>query len=155
MLRRWDHGVVPVEEGKWLDLEDGVQVYFEPDGHYRSGDHWLVPARTATGDVLWPRTEAGPRALPPDGIEHHYAPLARISLDGKGVVTVQSDCRCSFDPTETMFGQVLFAENSADLTDAEALTEAAGRLRERLAANPNLRAEVRGYASLTRTTRTS
>lgn len=149
MLRRWDHGVVPVEEGKWLDLEDGVQVFFEPDGHYRSGDHWLIPARTATGDVLWPRTEDGPKALPPDGIEHHYAPLARIWLDGKGVVTIQSDCRCSFDPTETMFGQVLFAENSSEVADTEALTEAAGRLRERLAANPKLRAEVRGYASLT------
>lgn len=149
LLRRWDHAAVPVAEGKWLDLEDGVQVYFEPGGHYRAGDHWLVPARTATGDVLWPRTSDGPRALPPDGIEHHYAPLARISLDSKGVVTVQSDCRCSFDPTETPVNQVVFEANTADLTETATtrLTEDAHRLRERLAADPDLWAEVRGFAS--------
>jgi predicted flap endonuclease-1-like 5' DNA nuclease len=88
-----------VQEGKWIDLEDGVQVYFEPDGSYRTGDYWLVPARTATGNVLWPTNEENaPEALPPHGIEHHYAPLARLSLDGSGNVTCGDDCRCSFDP---------------------------------------------------------
>src|SRR5690606_17716478 len=43
ILRRWDQGsdVVPVQEGRWIDLEDGVQVHFEPGGTYRTGDHWL------------------------------------------------------------------------------------------------------------------
>jgi dipeptidyl aminopeptidase/acylaminoacyl peptidase len=52
LLRRWDQDsdVLPVQEGKWIDLEDGVQVYFEPGGTYRTGDYWLVPARTAVGD---------------------------------------------------------------------------------------------------------
>jgi hypothetical protein len=35
-----------------------VQVYFEHVAlfrrTYRRGDDWLIPARTATGDVLWP-----------------------------------------------------------------------------------------------------
>ncbi|MDD0857551.1 DUF6519 domain-containing protein [Arthrobacter alpinus] len=65
-LRRWDHdgdpasgGAVAVVESSavpvtWLDLEDGVQVFFPgaADGNaaqYRTGDHWLIPARTATG----------------------------------------------------------------------------------------------------------
>lgn len=105
LLRRWDQGAdgIAVQEGKWIDLEDGVQIYFEPGGTYRTGDYWLIPARTAIGDVLWP-TEAGPdgeaapQALPPNGIKHHYAPLARISLDANGVVSCDADCRCTFEP---------------------------------------------------------
>jgi len=40
-----------------LTLADGVQIQFQksdPDGPaetYRTGDYWLIPARTATGDV--------------------------------------------------------------------------------------------------------
>lgn len=104
MLRRWDQdgGALPVREGKWIDLEDGVQIYFEPGGAYRTGDYWLIPARRATGDVIWP-AESGadgdrPAALPPHGIDHHVAPLARISVDGTGTVSCEADCRCTFDP---------------------------------------------------------
>ena len=94
-LRRWDHaatdlraggmaldgGAIVVREAgaqeNWLTLEDGLQIQFQNVGTtYRAGDYWLIPARTATGDVEWPRTDAGPVALPPRGIEHHYAPLA-------------------------------------------------------------------------------
>lgn len=101
LLRRWDHAsnALPVREGKWIDLEDGVQVQFELGSRYRTGDHWLVPARTETGNVLWP-TEADPdgapvpRALGPHGIEHHYAPLARIRVDEERAVHCVEDCRC-------------------------------------------------------------
>jgi len=103
LLRRWDHGSapIPVSEGKWVDLEDGVQVYFEPGGDYRTGDHWLIPARTETGDVHWPDEvdptgAVVPKALTPAGIRHHYAPLGRISVDGQGNVTCEGDCRCTF-----------------------------------------------------------
>jgi hypothetical protein len=105
LLRRWDQksDVLPVQEAKWIDLEDGVQVYFEPGGTYRTGDYWLIPARTATGDVLWPVEEdddgtTSPKAVPPHGIKHHYAPLARIAVDGNGGVTCEVDCRCTFAP---------------------------------------------------------
>ncbi|HEX6925954.1 MAG TPA: DUF6519 domain-containing protein [Longimicrobiaceae bacterium] len=105
LLRRWDQGsaALPVQEGKWIDLEDGVQVYFDPGGTYRTADYWLIPARTATGDVLWP-TEPdadgtpSPVALPPHGIEHHYAPLGRIAVDDDGIVTCLSSCRCVLTP---------------------------------------------------------
>lgn len=91
-LRRWDqqagdpqhgprfsHGAQHVIEGTWIDIEDGVQVWFAPDGEYRTGDYWLIPARSLTGDLEWPR-DAGGRPLlePPDGITCHYAPLAWI-----------------------------------------------------------------------------
>ena len=41
----------------WINLEDGVQIQFPKTAgnSYRAGDYWMVPARVATGDVLWPR----------------------------------------------------------------------------------------------------
>jgi len=57
--RRWDQQLVPVAEGKWLDLEDGVQAWFGANGTYRTGDHWLVPARTLSAEVEWPQDSAG------------------------------------------------------------------------------------------------
>jgi hypothetical protein len=115
LLRRWDQkatrvleladGAVRVIENEWMDLEDGVQVLFQRADltDYRPGDYWLIPARVATGDVDWPREEddngeSVPRALPPRGVQHFYAPLALISLDADGVVTVEWDCRCTFGP---------------------------------------------------------
>ncbi|MER7706359.1 DUF6519 domain-containing protein [Kitasatospora sp. NPDC097605] len=106
-LRRWDHraprgrdalpmagGALRLREGAWLDLEDGVQVYFRPCGAYTRGDHWLVPARTATGSVEWPRNTAGEALLrAPDGIQLHHAPLAWVT--GPGAVV---DLRQTFAP---------------------------------------------------------
>lgn len=129
LLRRWDHGpalgrvggdamqgtagALPVIEAAgpdqgWLELEDGVTVQFPAstvDGlpnEYRTGDYWLIPARTATGDVLWPRRmvddELQPLPLPPAGVAHHYAPLAIATLgDGGELVVETPDCRSVFD----------------------------------------------------------
>jgi LysM repeat protein len=162
LLRRWDHGAgdsekgeletatgtLLVEEGAWLELEDGVQIYFQPPikqytiqygdtlsgiawcfgttveelqrlndisdpnviyagdvlevpvyHKYRTGDYWLIPARTATGDVEWPGEVGQPEARPPHGIEHHYAPLAIvISAGDNGVI----DCRRKFEPNVSL-----------------------------------------------------
>ncbi|MGH3243808.1 MAG: DUF6519 domain-containing protein, partial [Spirillospora sp.] len=100
-LRRWDHqgaaargGAIPVEEGRWLALEDGVQVYFAADGAYDTGDHWLIPARTITGAVEWPTDPQGrPLLADPAGPAAHYAPLAWITGAG-----AQTDLRMSFAP---------------------------------------------------------
>jgi hypothetical protein len=112
LLRRWDHkagnpekvglnlkaGAAILEEGAWLTLEDGVQIQFQKvevegaQNRYRTGDYWLIPARTATGDVEWPGPVGNPEAAPPHGIEHHYAPLAIISVD-TGVVKRKLDLR--------------------------------------------------------------
>jgi uncharacterized protein DUF6519 len=105
-LRRWDHregpqdGTVPVQEEAPLSLEDGIIVWFEKaangeaDHTYRSGDYWLIPARTATGDVEWPGEPDAPEALPPHGVEHRYAPLGLVTIAG-GSITIQ-DCRSTF-----------------------------------------------------------
>jgi len=116
-LRRWDQrksdgssadnallvteatGEDPID---WITLEDGVQIQFPKatGNSYRAGDYWLVPARVATGDVLWPRKIESKvsvaKALPPHGIEHHYAPLAIVSIDNQNFI-LEQDCRRVFD----------------------------------------------------------
>lgn len=167
LLRRWDQGsdAIPVQEEKWLDLEDGVQIHFEPGGVYHTGDYWLIPARVATGDILWPTEtksdgEISPKALAPKGIEHHYAPLARISLDDHGVVSCDHDCRCIIEhrcvraePVEA----VRFREGSEELAaDMEAVVDRnAASIVPRLAADPNLRVHITGYARSSEELRTA
>jgi len=112
-----------VQEGVWLTLEDGVQIRFQPGdpvpagsappnppvNQYLTGDYWLIPARTATGDVEWPKvTDAQgnpetdsqgniiPVALPPHGITHYYAPLAIVTVDAADGVQVRRGCRKAF-----------------------------------------------------------
>jgi hypothetical protein len=87
----------------WLELEDGVQIQFQGaledvEPHYRSGDYWLIPARTATGDVDWPGDPVDPEARPPFGIDYYYAPLA-IVRDGS-----IDDLRSLFAPSATRVG---------------------------------------------------
>jgi len=86
----------------WFDLEDGIQIQFvtalspqvpdepgsdsyeAPVNIYRTGDYWLIPARTALqGSIEWPATTDNPPvpiALPPHGIDHHYFPLGVVTL---------------------------------------------------------------------------
>lgn len=94
LLRRWDsRGAVKIEEGRFLLLEDGIEIAFQSleeqgENHtYRSGDYWLIPARTATGDVEWPGPVDNPAWLPPHGVAHHYAPLAIVNGVNAGDVT--------------------------------------------------------------------
>jgi hypothetical protein len=110
VLRRWSTAPVPIREGKnerdgWFELADGVEVQFSqaaatdgaPSAAYRTGDYWLVPARTATGDVSWPHDNNHPRAVPPHGVEHHYAPLATVDPN-TGTAT---HLRRAFEPMAT------------------------------------------------------
>ena len=103
-VRRWDHvGTAalkverPATNDGFLALEDGVEVRFD-DGSYRTGDHWLIPARTLTGDVEWPRDLDGlPIARPShDGATQRVA-LAVVEWNA-GVIKVLSDCREQFPP---------------------------------------------------------
>jgi hypothetical protein len=79
---------------------------------YRTGDYWLIPARTAAADIEWPtegvkdsqgNLTTSPRARRPQGIIHHYAPLGTFSVADNGAITLIDDrknetCRKSFAP---------------------------------------------------------
>lgn len=103
-LRRWDNtGEIKVEapatNDGWIALEGGIQVHFAA-GSYRTGDYWLIPARTATGEIEWPPYQvpnAIPAPQPPLGIEHHYCRLALIQLTPDGLEVIE-DCRRLFPP---------------------------------------------------------
>ena len=106
LLRRWDHkptvtgaNVLPIVEGTWINLEDGVQVRFEPGGAYRPGDYWQIPARTITADVEWPHDDDGyPVAREPAGIADSYCRLGIVEVGFDGMVRVIGDCRGFFPP---------------------------------------------------------
>ena len=106
-LRRWDQsgGTATATgvgiTGAWLPLEDGVEVQFG-SGSFRTGDYWVIPARTATGEIEWPPfaiPNTAPAPQPPRGIAHHFCRLALLSLDAeKKVWTVADDCRPALPP---------------------------------------------------------
>lgn len=116
LLHRWDHstkaadGAISLVQDKWIELEDGVEIQFpklqpvqteekEPEPYwYQSGDWWWIPARTATGDVEWPRDADGSAAQKALSHSDRYAPLALIKSDASGVVTVPTNYRRVFMP---------------------------------------------------------
>jgi hypothetical protein len=105
-VRRWDmpngqiQVAIPAANDGWIRLEDGVEVRFQA-GSFAKGDYWLIPARTLTGDIEWPRdTSVPPQPLPqlPQGIQHHFSRLALLEFDAVNW-TLISDCRTLFPPT--------------------------------------------------------
>lgn len=105
LLRRWDQhdqvdnqGLLSVIEGNWIDLEDGVQIRFEPGGIYATGDYWLIPARVAgNGTLEWPQEpgadgKPAAAAVQARGL-HHYAVLGGVNAAG-----VYRECCCRFIP---------------------------------------------------------
>jgi hypothetical protein len=86
-IRRWESpGVTPVPTG-YVELDAGIEVKFG-SGSYRTGDYWTIPARSADASVEWPPD------VPPEGIHHHYARLALVTLPDD----VQS-CRTFWPPS--------------------------------------------------------
>lgn len=103
-MRRWDQfGSSATANGVSLStalvpLENGIEVEFT-QGQYASGDYWLIPARTATGEIEWPPSDSdGDVFLPPHRIEVFSAPLACIQWDTQKGKAVVQDCRKRFYP---------------------------------------------------------
>lgn len=117
-MRRWD-GIGIARSNKsdalrnWITLENGVRIQFPLNGSdvtskkpplYATGDYWLIPSRTATadrqsGNIEWPTDGNGVTLpQPPEGIEHHYCPLALLQWTRKDGLSVASDCRSFFPP---------------------------------------------------------
>ncbi len=105
-VRLWDsEGAVKVSQvpgEDWVQLGDeGIQVRFET-GTYRTGDYWLIPARTEKADIDWPKVSGQPEAQEPHGIKHHYCRLALLEAGENGSLTLLKDCRKLF-PSLTEF----------------------------------------------------
>src|SRR5262245_15614526 len=105
-VRRWDFRdkpadmkiVQPAAPNDWLKLEDGLEVRFEA-GQYRTGDYWLIPARTVEPFIEWPKdTLNQPAALSPHGVERHYCKLALLTLNAAKQWVDPRDCRKLFPP---------------------------------------------------------
>lgn len=107
-LRRWAElpRVVPAATA-WTVLSRGVQVRFAP-GRYERGAAWTVPARTRTGDILWPPYptpdltvaiggEGDVGFYAPDDGRRHHAALALVRRAGE-TYTVTRDLRQIFAP---------------------------------------------------------
>ncbi len=115
-LRRWDQfgssagsTGVPLSAGTWLELENGIQVQFTT-GQYQSGDSWVIPARTASGQIDWPPCESdGSQFQPGHRTEIFRAPLACIHWNSTSQSAVVEDCRRSFPPLTDLTSNVLSA----------------------------------------------
>ncbi|MGZ3625596.1 MAG: DUF6519 domain-containing protein [Ktedonobacteraceae bacterium] len=89
-LRRWDQDAVKIIEDELLPLEDNVHIRFQKNSStvYRPGDYWIIPTRVETGEIIgWPKPEENNGDLKytfkePQGVNHHYAPLVIIKVDG-------------------------------------------------------------------------
>lgn len=134
VLRRWDQRSAPIaiprdsdSAPRWIPLEDGIAIRFvAPNGRapaIRSGDYWMIPARTADGgSIVWERDGDEPVALAARGIEHHYAPLAGIEINGgRKLDGTPTDFRRTFAP----LGNALTATFQAEGSDVPAETEIA------------------------------
>ena len=104
IVRRWESGplrvTLPAKPDDWIGLESGVQIQFAfSPGGFRTGDYWLIPARTANlegvssapglaGNVDWPQDQNGPVLQWAEGIRHAYANIAGLELSPDGNWTV-------------------------------------------------------------------
>ena len=104
-MRRWDQfgasagsGGISLPVSEPYTLENGISVQFTA-GQYESGDYWLIPARTATGDIDWPPCDSdGSTFQPPRSTHVFRAPLACIQWNGQNRQAVKHDCRDKFYP---------------------------------------------------------
>lgn len=136
-LRRWDQnetnsanadGVAAT--ASWIELENGIQVRFS-DGDYHTGDYWLIPARTATGEIEWPPYEIpnnNPEPQPPRGIRHYFCRLALVRSQA-GELTVIGDCRKRFPPLTGICAEdICFDNETCDFAGAETVQDALDKL---------------------------
>jgi uncharacterized protein DUF6519 len=104
-IRGWDGAgaapiTVPGTNQGYLPIESGLEIRFAAGVAYRSGDYWLVPARSGVG-IEWPQAAAAPKPMPPHGVAHAYAKLAILDFDGTNW-TLVGDCRKLFAPLSDM-----------------------------------------------------
>jgi hypothetical protein len=97
-LRRWDYQTTTAEiptSSEWVPLENGIEVKFEKNSSYHTGDYWLIPSRVISNDIEWLR-DSSSQPLPQAkyGIFHHYCKLASIEVNNQQITV--TDIRQKF-----------------------------------------------------------
>jgi hypothetical protein len=113
-VRRWDHmtpeAAIPIE-GFGIPLEEGIKVSFNETGQYRTGDYWLIPARAAKSDILWPndQTADNPQPLPqpPLGIHHDRCLLALVYVNQENAGNWKFDLNRPVDDQRNVFTSLM------------------------------------------------
>ncbi|MGH9606627.1 MAG: DUF6519 domain-containing protein [Terracidiphilus sp.] len=116
-MRRWDQSGasatssgIPVSSTP-IPLENGIEVDFRK-GQFQSGDYWLIPARTASGQIDWPPCGGNGKHFQRSSyMQIDQAPLACVGLPSYNQYFNQdeggaanegrfqvSDCRLLFPP---------------------------------------------------------
>jgi hypothetical protein len=137
-IRRWDQPSgsagaltveIPATNDGFIALEDGVEVKFEAGATYRAGDYWLIPARTITGDIDWPRDSTNAYLpQPPNGIRHHYCRLALVRFTAEAWQVVE-DCRPHFPSLTTICAEdICFDNTQCQMVDVVTVQDALERL---------------------------
>jgi hypothetical protein len=94
LARRWDGGQpapIETEPDHPIELEAGLELQFG-GSTMRSGDYWLIAARTADGSVTWPDATDASDPQPPHGICIQRCALALLRRE-EGSWTVLRDLR--------------------------------------------------------------
>ncbi len=125
-IRRWDMvgtglaGLgerlieVPASDDGFLTLESGVQIQFETGRTYRTGDYWILPARTATRDIEWPRDASNlPLWQNAQGIVREQALLGTVTKLGETVTL--HDCRELFPALTQICASDVCYDSGCDL----------------------------------------
>ena len=115
-IRAWDHtgNTAAITTESTVNLtENGLKLEFTGSSEFKTGDYWLIPTRTVKVDghnILWlfddsdSDPDPDPLPKPPDGIEHHYCPLALLSYqkdeenDNENSTLKVEDLREKFPP---------------------------------------------------------
>jgi hypothetical protein len=96
-VRRWhDTSTAEILTSKdaWIAIEDGISIEFavgtfidpitknQISYEFQTGDFWLIPSRESTKSIEWSQDDLQRwQPQPPQGIFHHYTPLASIDPD--------------------------------------------------------------------------
>ena len=89
-VRRWEGRPIALsvrQRGAWLPLDDGIEVRLY-GRHFRTGDFWTLPVRTASlegpGMLEWPFKAGRPEPRPPFAVAHQRCPLALLEHGEQG-----------------------------------------------------------------------
>jgi len=117
-IRMWERKEtvkIPSDNDGFIPLEHGIQIKFDNTVPYRSGDYWLIPARSfmlnksslteesTLGDILWPKDNAkNPQFVSSQRVPHKVWPLSLLRYLSGNFTKVEADYRQIFPPLQDL-----------------------------------------------------